>query len=85
MQTKAQSSGNWNQVRPTNCFVYGYSQNGQVIDNLQVYTSNYSLVLTDTAAIHAALYPCYTGAPFWAYYFGGNNWSQWIWIETGQR
>jgi hypothetical protein len=80
----AQSPG-WNIVRPTNCYEFGASQNGQISDTLWVYTSTFRVTLSDPAAIQAALLPCYTGWPFWAYFFGDNSWAGMIWINTGQR
>jgi len=81
----AQSPGAWNVVRPTSCYEFGTSENGQISDTLWVYTNTFTVTLSDPAAIHAALFPCYIGWPFWAYYFGGNNWAGAIYINTGQR
>jgi hypothetical protein len=75
----------WNIIRPTNCYEFGTAQNGQISDTLWVYTNTFTVTLSDPAAIHAALVPCYSGWPFWAYNFGGNNWAAAIWINTGQR
>jgi hypothetical protein len=75
----------WNIIRPTNCYEFGTAQNGQISDTLRVYTNTFAVTLSDPAAIHAALLPCYSGSPFWAYNFGGNDWAATMWTNTGQR
>jgi len=75
----------WNEVLPTSCYEYAYSgTNGQLVSNLYVYTSSFTVNLTDPAAINAAMQWCYNGSAFYAYWLGG-SWGAYIYVIPGLR
>ena len=74
----------WNLIRPTSCFLFANSANGQVTNTLWVYTSTFTVTLLDPGSINAATRWCYDRSAFWAYNTGGSVWS-WIYIVPGLK
>jgi hypothetical protein len=80
---QAQVAG-WNLIRPTSCFLFANSANGQVTNTLWVYTNTFTVTLMDPGSINAATQWCYDRSAFWAYNTGGSVWS-WLYIVPGLK
>jgi hypothetical protein len=74
-QAGAQNIG-WNLIRPNGCFhSVAVNTSGQFVYTAYVYTSTFTVTLTDPVSIGAALQWCYNGSAFWGYYNGTPVWS----------
>jgi hypothetical protein len=79
----AQSIG-WNLIQPTACYEFAGLTNGQTLSTVWVYTSTYTVHITNPAAATAALQWCYDRSAFWAYYNGGTTWTL-FWVTPGLK